>query len=101
VWPVFGTTNQLLAALALLVVFVWLASQGKRKMFVLIPMLFMLVTTLTSLGGLVQVHLLKPGGQKLIGGICLMLLVLAVLVVCDTILKWRRITSAAAVDAAG
>lgn len=48
-WPVFGSANQLLAALALLAVSVWLIKTGVRPTFVLVPMFFMFLVTLSSL----------------------------------------------------
>ncbi|MBE0571003.1 MAG: carbon starvation protein A [Ignavibacteriaceae bacterium] len=53
IWPVFGSANQLLAALALLALTVWVANLKKGFLFVLIPMLFMFAVTLTALGMLV------------------------------------------------
>jgi len=53
IWPVFGSSNQLLAALALLALTVWVANLKKGFLFVLIPMIFMFTVTLTSLGMLV------------------------------------------------
>ena len=53
VWPVFGATNQLLAALALLAVTVWLKRTGRTWAFTGLPMVFMLVMTMTALGRLV------------------------------------------------
>jgi carbon starvation protein len=49
IWPIFGSANQLLAALALLAVSVWLARQGKRALFTRLPMYFMFAVTLTAL----------------------------------------------------
>ncbi|MDD5087698.1 MAG: carbon starvation CstA 5TM domain-containing protein, partial [bacterium] len=49
-WPIFGTANQLLAALALLAVSAWLLLRGRKYAFTLIPAAFMIVTTLASLG---------------------------------------------------
>lgn len=48
-WPIFGSANQLLAAIALLAVTVWLYKTGKNALFTLIPMIFMFVVTLASL----------------------------------------------------
>jgi len=48
-WPIFGSANQLLAAIALLTATVWLYKTGVNPMFTLIPMVFMFVVTLTSL----------------------------------------------------
>jgi len=44
-WPLFGATNQLLAALALLIVTVYLARKGKPVIFTVIPFLIMLSMT--------------------------------------------------------
>ena len=49
IWPVFGTANQLLAALGLLVIAVWLKRQGKPTLFVILPMMLLFAVTLTSL----------------------------------------------------
>lgn len=49
IWPVFGSANQLLAALALLALTAWVAYLRKGYLFVMIPMLFMFAVTLTSL----------------------------------------------------
>ncbi|MFC1555072.1 carbon starvation protein A, partial [candidate division KSB1 bacterium] len=48
-WPLFGSANQMLAALALLGVTVWLASRGIRFGFTLIPMIFMFLATISAL----------------------------------------------------
>ena len=48
-WPIFGTSNQLLASLTLLAVSVWLVRTGRNALFAIIPMAFMLVMTLWSL----------------------------------------------------
>ena len=49
-WPIFGSANQLLAALALLAVAVWLIKTDTNATFVIVPMFFMFTVTLTSLG---------------------------------------------------
>lgn len=48
-WPIFGSANQLLAALALLAVAVWLIKKKINPTFVLIPTFFMFAVTLSSL----------------------------------------------------
>ena len=48
-WTLFGTSNQLLAALSLLGVSVWLKRSGKRFWYTFYPMLFVLTITLWSL----------------------------------------------------
>ncbi len=49
IWPIFGSANQLLAALALLSLAVWLAGRGIKNTHVIIPMIFMFAVTLTAL----------------------------------------------------
>lgn len=49
IWPIFGAANQLLAALTLIVVSVWLAYRGKPTMFTVVPAVFMTVTTMAGL----------------------------------------------------
>ncbi len=49
IWPIFGSANQLLAALALLAISLWLANQRQTFLFTLIPMIFMFAVTLTAL----------------------------------------------------
>lgn len=48
-WTLFGASNQLLAALTLLSITVWLYRARRRIAFTLIPLLFVLVITLWSL----------------------------------------------------
>ena len=45
-WQLFGAANQLMAALSLLIVTVWLRQQKRNPAYALWPMLFMYVTTL-------------------------------------------------------
>jgi carbon starvation protein len=48
-WVLFGTSNQLLAALSLLGISVWLRRAGRPSLFTLVPMAFVMVVTLWSL----------------------------------------------------
>ena len=48
-WPMFGSLNQLLAALALAVVSVYLFQQKKKFMLTFIPMIFVLVMTVWAM----------------------------------------------------
>lgn len=90
VWPVFGATNQLLAGLALLVVFVWQKRKGKKTLFIAIPMVFMLSMTLWAL-----TQLMYQSGFTMIGIISALLLVLAVILVFEAF-KMVRVKPAAA-----
>lgn len=53
-WPIFASANQLLAALALLGVTLWLLAKGKKTWLVCVPMVFMMVTS-----GLALINLFK------------------------------------------
>ncbi len=49
IWGLFGAANQLLAGIALMAIAAWLGNVGKNNKMFYIPMVFMLVATLTSL----------------------------------------------------
>jgi carbon starvation protein len=55
-WTLFGASNQLLAALTLLSITVWLSNARQRFGFTLFPMSFVLIMTLWSLGKLTLVN---------------------------------------------
>lgn len=57
VWPLFGSANQLLAALALLALAAWLANTGKNNKMFIYPMIFMFAVTLTALLLLVKTNM--------------------------------------------
>jgi carbon starvation protein len=89
-WVLFGTSNQLLAALSLLGISVWLRSTGRRSLFTWIPMAFVLTVTAWSL--VVQlgsaVALLRSSGPRLAlpvmnGAVSLLLMLLAAVLVVE------------------
>ena len=49
IWPVFGASNQLVAALALFVLSCWLLKHNKTLKFTIFPAIFMFVTTIFAL----------------------------------------------------
>lgn len=61
-WTLFGASNQLLAALSLLVITVWLHQARQRIAFTLFPMLFVLSITLWSLVKLVLANFAAAKG---------------------------------------
>jgi len=65
-WSIFGTTNQLLAALTLIIVSFWLLSKKKRIWFTTIPAIFMIVTTITMLFVLLVTRFIPQGNVTLI-----------------------------------
>ena len=97
-WNLFGTSNQLLAALALLGVTVWLHQRGRSVWFTLGPTLFMLAMTMWGLGLAMQVHLgrLKAGSAAAVHHVefivVVLLAILAVWLVVEAILLARNRT---------
>ena len=61
-WTIFGTSNQLLAALTLMMLSLWLKESGKRWVIAAVPMVFMLVMTLWSLFLLMSSGLTNSAG---------------------------------------
>lgn len=77
IWPLFGSANQLLAALALLALTVYVAYLKTNSAFVLIPMIFMFSVTLTSIGTLVYINFISE--RFVLSSIAALLFILAVL----------------------
>jgi len=79
VWPVFGATNQLLAALTLLVIIVWLKKgRGGRLLYLLLPMIFMLGMTIWALALLIFQYRLS-----LVGALAIVLFLLALMLIAE------------------
>ena len=103
IWALFGSANQLLAALGLLAVATWLGNVGKDNKMFLIPMAFMLCVTIASLliNSWQQFNVILAGGadwgpyvQVVLG---LMLVILAVVLAIEgvtTIAKQRKAAKA-------
>ncbi|HYF93793.1 MAG TPA: carbon starvation CstA family protein [Symbiobacteriaceae bacterium] len=66
IWPIFGSANQLLAALSLIAVTVWLAHRKKPTWFTIIPAVFMLITTLVALYKLLMTKYLPAANWPLV-----------------------------------
>ncbi len=47
-WQLFGASNQLMAALSLLIVSLWLRSSGRNPAYAFYPMVFMYITTMAA-----------------------------------------------------
>jgi carbon starvation protein len=91
-WPIFGSSNQLLAALTLLALAVWLKHSGRRIGFVLLPLAVMLVMSLWSLVLLVKPFLSGSHGlDHLLSAVLgLILLVLSLFLLAETARVLRR-----------
>ena len=85
IWPVFGASNQLLGALALLVIYIWQKKSGNKTLFISIPMIFMLLVTLTSL-----FFLIMKCKLSIIDIIAILLFCLAIFLCTETYLIYRK-----------
>lgn len=87
-WPAFGASNQLVAALALFVISCWLLSKNKPTKKTLYPAIFMLITTIAALGYQFVNHL--KNGDYLLLGITLVLAVLALVMTIEVFNVFRK-----------
>ncbi len=79
-WPFFGAGNQLIGALALTTVSVWLLKRGKPVLFTALPAAFMVVTAVSALAILVMRQITAGKGPMrfVIVGAGILLLALSV-----------------------
>ncbi len=87
-WQLFGASNQLLAALALLVVSLYLRSLGRPTLVTLLPMGFMLIATLSALT--IGMRNFWAQGNWLLFGFSGLIFALAVWLVGEALIAWRR-----------
>ena len=94
IWALFGSANQLLAALGLLAVATWLGNIGKNNKMFLIPMGFMLIVTIFSLliNTKNQIGVISAGGadwgpyvQAILGVLLVVLAIILAIEGCVTI----------------
>ncbi len=98
-WTIFGTSNQLLAALTLLVLSLWLKKTGKLWWMSGIPAIFMMTVTLSSLVLLVMPAFQHVGNNlkpfPALSGVtitALLLFALALLLICEVLKKWPAVS---------
>lgn len=82
IWPLFGTTNQLLAGLTLLVITVMLVKLGRPMWYTLAPLIFLL--TMTTLGLLIQLKSFYDKGDWFLFTLDIVILVAAILVILES-----------------
>jgi carbon starvation protein len=92
-WQMFGASNQLMAALSMLVVAVWLKSEKRNPSFALLPMIFMYVTTLAATAVTARnLYVTIAANPKMIGlpvyGAWAMIAVSALLFVAAILIGW-------------
>ena len=88
-WPLFGAVNQLLAALALIVITVYLRLKGGRKyLFTALPATFMLIVTIWSV--LLNQFRFMSAGNWLLSIINLLILALSIWMTGESLLVMRK-----------
>ena len=90
IWPLFGSTNQILASLTLLVISVMLIKMGRPARYTLIPMLFVLV--MAFLAGVLKLQEYYSAGNWLLVSLDIIVLVVCVLVMFEawTVIKQHK-----------
>ena len=93
IWPIFGATNQLIAAVALFVVATWLMAVKRPTQYVLYPALFMVVTTIAALGWQSYQFFTAPEPNLTLGTASAILIALAIFVAYEAMesLRGRRV----------
>ncbi|KAF7788079.1 carbon starvation protein [Pseudoalteromonas rubra] len=81
IWPLFGSTNQILASLTLLVISVYLMKLGRPAKFTLIPMMFVIL--MAFFAGLIKLGEYYEQGNWLLVGLDIVVLVVSVLVMLE------------------
>jgi carbon starvation protein len=98
-WRLFGTTNQMLASLALLVVSLYLYQRGRNPWFTAVPMLFMAVsTTIAMVLNLFDFWAQWEAGGSLLFVVALALLVLAVWLMVEAVAAVQRFRGRPPID---
>lgn len=90
IWPLFGTTNQLLAGLTLLVITVMLVRLGRPMYVTLIPLLFLLTMTVAAL--IMQLKTFYVQENWFLFGLDIVVLIAAILIAleCASVLNHLR-----------
>lgn len=87
-WPVFGATNQVLAAFTLLITALYLRGLGRKSAFYAIPAVIVMFITICAMG--VQVLRDFAAEKWLVTGVGGVIAVLTVWVAIEGALAWRR-----------
>ena len=88
IWPLFGTTNQLMAALTLMIVTVILLRKGKTVWYTLAPLTFLLVMAILAL--LLQLKTFYVDGNWLLIIMDIIILIATIMVTFESFSVLRR-----------
>jgi carbon starvation protein len=90
IWPMFGSANQLLAAVAILAVAAWLANAGKNNRMLIFPMIFMFLVTLTALGFLIRDNVARGNYALVFFGVLLFILAIILIALAYNVLTGKK-----------
>lgn len=90
-WPLFGTVNQLLAGLALLVITIYLSRNNQNPVYAAIPMIFMIL--MTGWAMLINLDQFFTTANWLLFTIGLFLLMLEIWMIIESILAFKKAKS--------
>lgn len=88
IWPIFGASNQLVAALALLVVSFWLLMHKKPVKYTLVPAAFMFFTTIVAL--IMQVNKYVKAKEYVLLSVAIVVLLLALYLLYEAGKAWSK-----------
>ena len=93
-WSLFGSTNQVLGALTLLAVTIYLRQQARNYWYTLLPMAFMLTVTIIAM--VIDIRKYWTGGQFLLWGVAASIFVLSVWLLVEAVIRFRKDSAAIA-----
>ena len=98
-WSLFGSTNQVLGALTLLTITIYLRQRGRNYRYTFFPMAFMLVVTLIAM--VINLDKYWRGGQLLLAFVAASIFLLSIWLVVEAVLRFRKDTADLQASAAG
>ena len=90
-WSLFGSTNQVLGALTLLAVTIYLRQNRRNYVVTLLPMAFMLTVTIIAM--VIDIRKYWNGGQLLLWGVATSIFVLSVWLLVEAVIRFRKDTA--------
>jgi carbon starvation protein len=94
IWPLFGTTNQLLAGMTLLVISVMLVKLGRPARYTMIPMIF--VTAMAFFSALLQLWTLYTSASYLLLAMDILIIITAIFIMLEAASAFLRARTDAA-----
>jgi len=90
-WPLFGTVNQLMAAMALLVITVWLAKKKIPTVFTAVPLVFM--TAMTGWAMVINLNNFMAKQNWMLFGIGLIVILLEIWMIVESAIVLKKVAA--------